>query len=505
MGQIFSQLTQPNSALVNPNGSVAAMGDPSKMRDMDFKASSQQHPYLPGTPNPNAPVATAQTPSFQQAASYGATPGGGNALSPGLTKAGKLVTLLQSGLQGALAGRAKSEETVAATGGRRSGGAGMGFEAGYELPWQREQKQLGLQQQEAQVGATKAQSQLIQTPNGPIPAWLAKTVLPAQIKGAAETGAAQIGATSRENVAGTQQQTQQQIHRYIPVPGVGLFDTQTRQAIPETEQGITITPEIAKDHNLPDSFIGKPMSLQQLAAVQRSDVFQNAPMMTAQGPVVVNRKTSTATPVTGPGGQQYSPPALASPREVADVNNPGQTITMSGGQAIGQPGVQSASVQVPKKAAEAEVPTQIGNQKVAFTTAIQHADLLGQVATALKNGDVRTLAGLKNRFKTEFGATNLNDFNVVANAYNNEINKILGGGNATIEDLKTSGATLPSNANIDTLMSAIGNYKKLAQSKMNMLDKQKQNAINQSQPNKPNTPKPTSKFVQAKPGVMVEQ
>jgi hypothetical protein len=359
----------------------------------------------------------------------------------------------------------------------------MGFEAGYELPWQREQKQLGLQQQEAQVGATKAQSQLIQTPNGPIPAWLAKTVLPAQIKEQAETGSAQIGAQSREKVAQGAQQTQQQIHRYVPVPGVGLFDTQTRQTMPGTEQGIIVTPEIAADHNLPQEFIGKPMKLTDLASVQRSEVFANVPQMTAQGPIVVNRKTSTATPVTGLGGQRFSPPALASPREVADVNNPGQTITMSGAQAIGQPGVQSASVQVPKKAAAAEVPTQIGNQKVAFTTMIQHAELLRQAARALSNGDVQTLAGLKNAFKNEFGYSGPITAKAISDAYGGEVTNVIAKGHITDAEMAKTGKTLdPSKQNFKTINDVLNAYQALAQSKMNMLNQQKNAAVNASQP-----------------------
>src|SRR5256885_17194608 len=55
-------------------------------------------------PDPN--FAKVINPSPQQAASLGATPGGMNATSPALTKGGKLATLLMSGLQGALAGRA---------------------------------------------------------------------------------------------------------------------------------------------------------------------------------------------------------------------------------------------------------------------------------------------------------------------------------------------------------------------------------------------------------------
>lgn len=49
---------------------------------------------------------------------------------PGQNKGEKLLSILSSGLQGALAGRAAQEEATVQSGGRRSGGAGMGFEAG---------------------------------------------------------------------------------------------------------------------------------------------------------------------------------------------------------------------------------------------------------------------------------------------------------------------------------------------------------------------------------------
>src|SRR5689334_12624770 len=200
MGQ---QFTQPGSALINPNGSVAMMGDPSKMRDLDFKMSSQKHPFLPGTPDPNTPTPTAQTPSFSQAASYGATPGGANATSPGLTKGGKLATILMSGLQGALAGRAKSEETTAATGGRRSGGAGMGFEAGYTLPWQRAAQQNQLAQQQAQTGVLQSEAQNVNLPGmGQVPGWLAKTLGPAYLRSQATENAADTRAGASRDVAG---------------------------------------------------------------------------------------------------------------------------------------------------------------------------------------------------------------------------------------------------------------------------------------------------------------
>jgi hypothetical protein len=117
-------------------------------------------------------IAPIGKPSVQQAAALGAMPGGVNALSPALSKGGKLLALLSSGVQGALSGRAAEEGATVASGGRRSGGAGLGFEAGFNLPWQRAQMQQ-------QLALGQAALQPVQTPFGPLPAeYATRTVLP---------------------------------------------------------------------------------------------------------------------------------------------------------------------------------------------------------------------------------------------------------------------------------------------------------------------------------------
>ena len=62
-------------------------------------------------------------PSLVQAMQVGATPGMVNALSPALTKGGKILALLKSGVEGALAGYAADEQMIAASEGGRAGGA----------------------------------------------------------------------------------------------------------------------------------------------------------------------------------------------------------------------------------------------------------------------------------------------------------------------------------------------------------------------------------------------
>jgi hypothetical protein len=462
------------------------VGSPDQVRDKFLSGSANYKPFANGVgttpPNPMSSLHIGQ-PNFKDAATSGATPGGANATSPGLTKAGKLGVLLTSGLQGALAGRAKSEETVAATGGRRAGGAGMGFEAGYTLPWQRAAQQNQLAQQQAQTGVLQSEAQNVNLPGiGPIPGWLAKSPFGAQIlrgqtaesvadtRASAARDVAQTGAKARTDAAQIGQ-------KFKAVPGVGLFDTQSRQVIPGTQQGVTITPEMAKDFDLPDEFVGKPMKISDLNGIHRNENQQLTTVQGAGGPALVDKKKGTAKSL-GLGA-----PSLGSPREFADVNNPGQTIIGTGAQAIGQPGVQSASVQVPKTALKAEVPTKIGDLKVAFTTMDQHADLLRKAVKAVGNGDNQTLNSLKNSFKNEFGYSGPITAAAIADAYKGEVSNVINKGHITDTGNEKIAHTLdPSKQSPAQMEAVLAAYQGLAQSKMKMLQQQQNSAVAKSQP-----------------------
>lgn len=488
MGGLFGGLTNPGTGLQAAGGGPTTVGTPQQVLAGANQAVNQTQPaFLLGNNNAQVPgpnsLPKITTPSFQQAAQAGAAPGGANALSPGLSKAGKLMTLLTSGLQGALAGNAAQNQMIAQTGGRRAGGAGTGFEAGYQLPWQRAMQGQQLQQAQAQTALTQAQSQMVPTPYGQMPAGLAKLMFPAMIRAQGQENVQQMKGQTAEQVQqqkGESAQNVAQINkRFIPVEGVGLFDTQSRSVVPGTNQAVQITPEIAKDYDLPPEFLGKPMKLSDLNAFR----FQNVPEMTAQGPIIINRNQGTAQPVQGPGGQRYSPPALANPRTVADVNNPGQTINVPAGQSFGMPGPQSASVTTPKAAMRAAVPSKIGDKNVAFTTAIQHADLLRQAARALQNGDVQTLSGLENAFRNEFGSTGPITAKTIANAYSGEVTDLVSKGHITDAEKKQVGNTLdPSKQSFAQVNAVLNAYQALAQSKMNMLGQQTKKAVAQSQP-----------------------
>lgn len=405
-------------------------------------------------------------------------------INPAQTKLGKLLTILGAAAHGAAAGWG-------------TGNPAAGADRAREIPLQMAQQRQQLAQGQAQTELLKQQATMVQTPLGPMTAAMAKVVYPSLISAGAKTSSAQIGATSRENVQGMKGDTAENIQgqksqtatdvaginkRFMAVPGVGLLDTQDPSGkpslIPGSAQGITLTQQHLNDYGLPQEFLGKTMTLQQLAQLERVQNQQTTTVQGASGPALVNKKTGKTT------GLGLGNPAMGKPLQVGDVNNPGNTTFVTGQQAItqGLPGTQSASVQVPKAAAKSEVPTKIGDQKVAFNTAIQHADLLRTAVKALGNGDQQTLNGLKNRFANEFGATGPITAQVIADAYGREVTAMLSKGHMTDSEIATVGSTVnPLKQNFKQIDSVLNGYQALAKSKMTQLNAQKQSAIAQSQ------------------------
>ena len=111
------------------------------------------------------------------------------------------------------------------------------------------------------------------------------------------------------------------------------------------------------------------------------------------------------------------------------------------------------------------------DSRLAYNTALDHSDMLLEAAKALQNGDVRALNTLKNKFNTAFGGSGQITFNAIANAYNHEVNSVISKGHTTDAEIATGHATLPDNANYQTLASVVGAYKGLMTSKRDELDK----------------------------------
>lgn len=408
-------------------------------------------------PDPN--FAKVVNPSPQQAASLGATPGGMNATSPALTKGGKLLAFLTSGLQGALAGRAADEQTVAASGGRTSGGAGTGFGAGFTLPWQRASQQLGLEKEQAQIGLLKSQQDMIPTQYGPMPAALARYILPAQIRGEATENAAQTGAQGRVQSAqiGAGART-------------GAAQIGANARVQAAQMGLGPLAQVPED--LQQQF-GLPAQL-PLKMLNQAESAANRPLTTVYGEndaYTVNRQTGQKTALGV--GNRGAGAVNAGLVPVADPNNPGVVTYERRGNAVGKQSPQGAATAAAKTEARSEVPTKIGDQKVAFNTAIAHADLLKKAFDSVQNGDVQVWNSIKNRAKTEFGWSEQPTARLIAEVYAGEINKIINAGHITQQELDKVGGTVPTDyASPGRMAGALSAYKALAQSKLDNLVKQ---------------------------------
>lgn len=397
--------------------------------------------------------------------------------NPSLTKLGKLFTVLRAAGMGAVAGSGQPDFMS----GVKAAQQGM-----VQRAQQRQQLEMGQNALAQQREGLRQMTEMVETPFGVMPMSIAKTLYPAIAKGEYSLDAARIKAEAGENIADTRTQSAQAIAKLnnMSREQIAKYNADSRAKLAGVT-GVEVTPEFAKEHNIPIEYVGTKVKLTDLAALQRSTIFEDIPLQTATGPIIVNRKTGQARAVTGPEGQTYLPPALASPKEIADVTQPGQTKLVPGYEAIGQPGAQSASVQVPKAEMKAEVPKDIGVQKVAFNTALQHADLLESAVRALDNSDWQALNRLENRFKNAFGYAGPITAQAIANAYTREVTTMLSKGHMTNSEIESAGSTIdPQSQNLEQVLGVLGAYRALSTSKLKMLEQQAQAAVDKSQPTK---------------------
>jgi hypothetical protein len=395
MGQLFSQggLTTPNSALMNQSqgGQASFIGSPSQvlskanaglpsaesMMGPDVLNPSQKAPKLPFIGQPN----------FQQAATAGAPPGGVNALSPGLSKLGKLGVLLTQGVQGALAGRAAEEQAAVQSGGRRSGGIGMAMEAGYNLPFLRSLQQQKVQQGQAETaetqaktGQTQAQTKLlgesvpVTLPNGQqilIPSnqlgQYTRGLAGAQVTADSRETVAQTGAEAKENVAQTNK-------RFMSVPGVGVLDTQAPSGkpslIPDTGQGLTLSQEHINDFGLPQEMLGQHMTSNQLADWQKMRLSAAPTVKSSTDPLGLTTTSTTTKQLPGAAGTGVP----ARPMTPRPVNRP----AVSGGGAPGAGGGSSLDNMAQQLVERQMDPSQVPRRSAAYSLVLQKANAYSQ-------------------------------------------------------------------------------------------------------------------------------
>lgn len=341
---------------------------------------------------------------------------------------------------------------------------GQGFATASEQPFLREQKRLEL------AGMN------LKNQYAPLQAMLGVRKTQAEIdKSTAEAGkaTAETGKATAETGAIPTKQAleaaQAEAANYKEDPNLGLIDLRTKQ--PVSSGGVApLTAEEAQ-------VLGKqpgdrvPLKVKNIA----NEIVQRGISVVpgANDAFLLNKGTGQKTPL-GVG----SPRAIFAPEnriiQTADPEKPGETKFMKAGQAVasGTAGPTSASVQVPRAVEKKATSGSWADQKIAFNTAIQHAELLRDAAKALNNKDMVAFNAVKNELARQFGDSDITNFDAIANAYNHEVTSVISKGHMTDKEVSTGHATMPGNANYATIDKVLNSYQGLMQSKMNQLQKQ---------------------------------
>jgi hypothetical protein len=436
MGQIFSGGGLTNPGVADPTGGKTQFFPNPAAAGMQMASEARQTAQPSSAaldnsgnvsfsqPNPTQPSMV--RPSFLQASQMGAQPGGVNLASPALSKLGKLGLLLNTAASGALAGRAASEQMIAETGGKRAGGIGTGYQAGYQLPFLRALQQQKVQQAQAdtaetqaRTGQTQAQTKLlgesvpVTLPNGQ------QILIPSNQLGQYTRGlaGAQVGAAAKENVAQTGAKAK-----------TDSAQIGANARVKAAQIGLGPYADVPQD--LQDQF-GLPAQL-PLKMLNQAETAANRPLTVVQGesgPAVVN-KAAAMKGKTGPTASLgLGAPALARPLQVADAANPGNTKVVSGGTAIrtGAAGSSSASVTAPKKVQEKYTSGNVSDQLLAIGTAREHMKLFGRLADALDTNDTQLLNTIGQQVGVQFGSDKKTNFDIAAQAFGGEVGKAFDG------------------------------------------------------------------------------
>lgn len=341
---------------------------------------------------------------------------------------------------------------------------GEGFQTATEQPFLREQKRLelagmNLKNQyaplQAMLGVRKTQGEI-----GKNEAEAGKATAEAG-KATAETGA--IPTKQALEAA------QAEAANYKEDPNLGLIDLRTKQPVSSGGVAPLTTEEAQVLGKQPGDRV--PLKVKNTA----NEIVQRGISVVpgANDAFLLNKGTGQKTPL-GVG----SPRAIFAPEnriiQTADPEKPGETKFMKAGQAVasGTAGPTSASVQVPKAVEKKATSGSWADQKIAFNTAIQHAELLRDAAKALNNKDMVAFNTVKNELARQFGDSDITNFDAIANAYNHEVTSVISKGHMTDKEVSTGHATMPGNANYATIDKVLNSYQGLMQSKMNQLQKQ---------------------------------
>jgi len=411
----------------------------------------------PAMPDPNAmqPAPTPPTPAMPDPSQLiGRNPlpspivqGVPPAAAAPVTKAHKLLQILQGGLVGGLSGMAANADTYAATG--RNAGFGGGVGAGFlqSLPIMKQ-----LQGQQVQRGGL--QNKLLQNAVqfDPYQRYLEMLKGGADIsKSQAEAGkfGAEAGKATAETAAiptkTALEQAQTEAAFYKDDPNLGLIDLRTRQ--PVTTGGMA--PLSADEAAILGKQAGDTVPL-KLKNTANEMVNRGIRTVQAGGrSLLVDGKGNTikdmgaATPVVvnnlqnaGATGTPGNPSAIS--RGLADGSLKWNDVVsartpMSVKSAILaevksiKPDFNSGDFQVEQNARNEAVSGSVGKQLLAIGTAREHMKTFSALADALDNSDSQALNKLGNALGVQFGSDKATNLAIASQAFGGEVGRAFDG------------------------------------------------------------------------------
>src|ERR1700682_2053567 len=338
------------------------------------------------------------------------------------SKAQKLGTILKSGIMGAIAGQAASEQAVIQSGGRRSAGFGTGAMAAIEQPIQQAAQQQAVQRgglENQILGAQAQYAPQIQALN------FSKTMADIEKNLAdAKKMTAEAGAVPAKSAL---ENAQALAARYKEDPGSGqLVDLQTGQPYGNSTGIAPLTAEEA-------TVLGKqpgervPVKLKNIASEIAARGLTT--VNTEEGVFERNRITGTNTRL----GNNPREISLDTPVGALD-NTTGKQVMVTRKDIIANPGrfaPVSADVSTPVikqtlKEYASTKPNTAGGNIIAFNTAMAHLGLLNDAIDALGNGNMKIFNSIGQKYKEQTGSTVGGTFDTVKQAVSGELAKVTG-------------------------------------------------------------------------------
>lgn len=408
------------------------------------------------------------------------------------TKLGKFIHILGASAQGALAGLGQTNLAA-------------GTAAAREIPFQEQQQKQQLAQQAAQTELTKSQSQMVPTPYGPMPAGMAKLIFPAMVRAGGQVQVQGMKGQTAENVANINKRFQPvqgvglfdtQTRSVVPGGEAGITITPEiaqDHALPKEFVGRTMTlqqlsslqssgPKVSTDTSTSTTdLMGNTKTVNSRLT---APVVGGAPLTPPKGGTSATPRsvilppsgapaaavpTGTPQPKPAASAQTKANPVFALPPDVEQriagsglkpqeqqyvrglLSYQGQmpsprarnyAATLATLTAL-DPNFNAANYDAIRKTVMDYTPGgSVGQQALAFNTAIRHIGVLGDAIDNLNNGKMQIANRLGNAIKVQFGNDEVTNFNTAKTYLAGELAKGFGGGVATDSSRSEANAIL---------------------------------------------------------------